>query len=95
MAHKHIEKKWQEQKAKEEEEWKAEEEEVWKWKEEEDKVIREKARKRQLVVSSSTSFGLLETDQFQMLQKQKEARKAQWVDIDGVGTGNLVSGIQN
>src|SRR5882724_6573126 len=56
---------------------------------------REKAWKRELVVSSSTSFGLLETDQFQMLQKQKEARKAQWVDIDGVGTGNLVSGIQN
>src|SRR5882724_7446020 len=56
---------------------------------------REKAQKRQLVVSSSSSFGLLETDRFQMLQKQKEARKAQWVDIDGVSTGNLVSGIQN
>ena len=70
VAHEHIKKKQQERKAKEEEEQKAkeeetrkaDEEEVWKWKEEEDKVIREKAQKRQLVVSSSTSFGLSETD---------------------------------
>ena len=54
-AHEHIEKKWQEQKVKEEEAQKAEEEEVWKWKEEEDKVIRDKAleeaQKQQLKVS--------------------------------------------
>jgi len=30
-----------------------------------------------------------------MLWKKKEARKARWVDIDGVGTGNFVSDFGN
>ena len=50
-ARKHNKKKWQDQKAKEEEEWN--------WKEEEDKAIKEKsleeAQKRQLVVSCLAS----------------------------------------
>ena len=54
-AHKRIEKKRQEWKAKEEEKWKVKEEEAQKQKEEEDKVIRDKAleeaRKWQLKVS--------------------------------------------
>jgi len=28
---------------------------------------------------------------FQMLKKRKEAKKAQWVDVDGVSTGIFVS----
>ena len=102
-AREHIEKKW---KAKEEEAWKAEEvqktEETRKveemWKEEEDKVVREKALKRQLEVCLSTShiyLFLLKTDWFQMLWKRKEVKKAQWVDIDGVSTGKFVSNIRN
>src|SRR5882724_2112999 len=60
-AQEHIEKKWkvkEEEAQKVEEAWKAEE--VWKveetWKEEEDKVVREKAWKRQLEVRLSTSL---------------------------------------
>ena len=48
-----IEKEWQEQKVKEEEE-------EQKQKEEEDKVVREKAQKRQLEVCSSTSLIFVE-----------------------------------
>ena len=100
-AREHIEKK---RKAKEEEPQKAEEvqkaEEMWKA--EEDKVVREKARKRQLEVHLTTSLiflfyfiYFLKADRFQMLQKRKEAKKAWWVDVDGVSTGNKVSSIQN
>ena len=75
VACKHIEKKWkakeeEEQKVEEarkaeeackvEEVWKVEEEEEQKWKEEEDQVVREKARKRQLEVHSSTSLIFVE-----------------------------------
>jgi len=63
-AHECIEKKWQERKAKEEEAQKVEEvqkaevEEEWKWKEEEDKAIQDKARKRELEVSSFNLFDI-------------------------------------
>ena len=50
----------EEQKAKEEEMRKVEEEEAQKLKEEEDTVIREKTWKRQLEVSSSSSFRFVE-----------------------------------
>jgi len=75
------------------------EEEEWKQKKEEDKEIKEKsleeARKWQLIVSCQTLFVLSETDLFQMLKKQREARKVRMVDVDGVSTRASVSGIRN
>src|SRR5882724_11088791 len=98
-AHEHIEKKHREWKAEEaqkaKEVRKAEEEEVWKRKEEEEWVAKEKAmeqsRRQQLKVSCYCSCFLVGTDfSLQMLKQKREAKKAWWVDVDGVSTRKTV-----
>src|SRR5882724_10448920 len=82
VARVHNEKKHQDQ---EDQKWKEEEDQ--KKKDEEDKKAKETAHnawKRQLVVSTSFILCSQVLTVFQMLQKQKEACKVWWVDIDGV-----------